>query len=112
MRGRPRTHQDFNPRLEVDPELSVGPLLVPARPQVLLDISTSPQITVGGLEGHFAVHEHVGPGEVDFVTDMALGVPNLGEDIYVLPPAIPVVSGVCEVQVRVPHFDVVILTGP
>src|SRR5688572_9675486 len=74
--GSPRAHQPCS-RLAVHPELSVGPGLVDARTQVLLDIAAGKQVAISGLESHFAVHEHVGPREVDFLTDVLLGVAHL-----------------------------------
>ena len=95
--------------LEVHPELDIGPLLIDAGAQVLLDISAGEQMAIGRLEGQLAVHKHVRPGEVDFVADVRLGVPYLGTDIDALGATIPVVLRTGQVQVGVPDFNVVIL---
>ena len=60
--------------LEIHPELDIAPLLIVARTQVVMDVRTGPQIAVGGLESQLAVHHHVGPGEVQFISDMLLGI--------------------------------------
>ena len=57
----------------------------------------------------FAIHEHMRPGEVKFLTDVPRSIAGLREDVHTLGAAIPVVPGVRQVEVRVPELKVVIL---
>lgn len=66
-------------------------------------------MTITGLKSNQALHEKMGPDEIDFITDMRLGVVRPGIDIDTLTGAIPIILRVCEMQVRVPDLNVIIL---
>lgn len=66
-------------------------------------------MTITGLKSDHAVHEKMGPDKIDFVADMRLGVVRPGIDIDTLTGAIPIILRICEMQVRVPDFNVIIL---
>jgi len=60
--------------LEVHPELDVAPLLIGAGTQVLFDVRTGKHVPIGSLESQLAIHHHVGPAEVQFISDVLLGI--------------------------------------
>jgi len=60
--------------LEIYPELSIGPILIGAGAQVLLDIPAGEYVAIGHLEGQHAIHEHVCPNDIHFVADVPLGI--------------------------------------
>lgn len=68
-------------------------------------------MTIATLKGDHAIHDEMGPDDIDFVTDMGLGVARLREDIDTLACPIPIISGIGKVQVCVPHLDVIIHGG-
>ena len=70
-------------------------------------IAAAENRAVGGLERHFAVGKHSGIGDVDFVTDVRLGVVRVREHVATLRASIPAVLGIGQVQIRVPQFDMV-----
>ena len=63
--------------LEIYPKLGIGPVLIDAGTQVLLDVPTGKHMAIDRLEGQHAVHKHVRPGKVYFVADVPLGVVRL-----------------------------------
>ena len=73
-------------------------MLVHAGVQVLLDVAACEQGAVGRLEGHLPVGKHAGPADVEFITDMGLGVVELREHIATLRRAIPAITLVGEVE--------------
>ena len=70
-------------------------------------IAAAEHRAVSRLKGHLAVGEHSGVGDVDFITDMRLGVIRIREHVTTLRASIPAVLGIGQVQVRVPQFDMV-----
>ena len=63
--------------LEIYPKLGIGPVLIDAGTQVLLDVPTGKHMAIDRLEGQHAVHKHVRPGKVYFVADVPLVVVRL-----------------------------------
>jgi hypothetical protein len=61
------------------------------------------------LERQFAIHEHMRPGKVEFTPDVSRRIASLRKDIRALGTPIPVVSGIRQVQVRVPELKVIVL---
>lgn len=68
-------------------------------------------MTITGLKRNHAVHEKMSPDDIDLVTDMCLGVIGPGKDIDTLTRPIPIIFCICQMQVRVPDLNVVILRG-
>ena len=72
--GRVRRADFFSILLEVHPELSIRPTLIGAGAQVIHDIPAGEKMSIGCLEGHLAIHEHVRPHDIQLVADVPLGV--------------------------------------
>src|SRR6185295_2344420 len=95
--------------LEVHPELGIGPILIGAGAQVLLDIGAGEEVPIASLEGYLAIHEKMRPNDIQFVADVPRGVVRLRIDIDSLSGAIPVVLRIGQVQTGGPDFDVIVL---
>ena len=70
-------------------------------------IASREQRTIRRLERHLTVCKHSGIGDVDFVSNVGLGIVGVRKHIAPLSATVPTVFRIREVQVRIPDFDMV-----
>ena len=99
----------LNILLKVDSKLSICPILIGAGTHVFCDIPAGEEVSIGRLEGHLAIHEHVRPYDIQLVADVPLGVVRLRKDIDALCGAIPIILRIGQVQTGGLNFNMVIL---